>query len=148
MILSSKVSAAPAHLGWRLIALAYDVLPLLAIWFVASALILAFSGGTAVRPGSAAAWLELFALWAITGAYSVLSWRYGGQTLGMRPWRLRVVSDRGDAALLSCLVLRYLAATLSLLCLGIGFLWSLIDREQLALHDRASKTRLVRLERE
>jgi uncharacterized RDD family membrane protein YckC len=35
-----------------------------------------------------------------------------------------------------------------LLCLGLGFLWVLYDRDKLAWHDRLSGTRLVRLPKE
>ena len=35
-----RAPAAPAHLAWRLFALAYDLLPLLALWFAATMLAL------------------------------------------------------------------------------------------------------------
>ena len=45
------------------------------------------------------------------------------------------------------LALRYAVATLSLAAGGLGFLWSLIDRERRTWHDLASGTVLVRLDR-
>ena len=71
-------------------------------------------------------------------------WRRGGQTLGMRPWRLRVVSVQGDAASTRALVRRYAVGTLSLLLAGAGFWWAWIDRDRLTWHDRASGTRMLR----
>jgi len=38
---------------------------------------------------------------------------------------------------------RYCAALLSLACLGLGFLWILVDKEKLAWHDHMSATRMV-----
>jgi uncharacterized RDD family membrane protein YckC len=40
---------------------------------------------------------------------------------------------------------RFLAAALSLGCLGLGFLWIMHDRERRAWHDRLSGTRLLLL---
>jgi uncharacterized RDD family membrane protein YckC len=62
----------------------------------------------------------------------------------MRPWRLRVVADDGGRASTRALWLRFAVATLSLAPGGLGFLWSLIDRERRTWHDIASRTRLVR----
>ena len=138
-------AARPAHLGWRLFALVYDFFPMLALWFATSGLMLLVRGGRPVAPDSVAAWLELALLWAVTGAYALLSWRRGGQTLGMRPWRLKVVAADGHPARTGALALRYAVATLSLAAGGLGFLWCLLDRDHRAWHDLASGTVLVRL---
>ncbi len=139
-------AAAPAHLGWRVLALVYDFFPVLALWFAASGAVLLARGGEPVVPGSAASWLEMAFLWLVTGAYAVLSWRRGGQTLGMRPWRLKVVGSDGRPVAARALALRYAVATVSLLAFGLGFLWSLADRERRTWHDRVAGTRMVRME--
>jgi uncharacterized RDD family membrane protein YckC len=137
--------AAPAALGFRLLALVYDLLPVLALWMLFGALVLALRGGERIMPWSVAFWLQNLALWGLTGGYAVLSWRRGGQTLGMRPWRLRVVDADGAAPSSTQLWRRYLWATLSLAVGGLGFLWSLVDAERRSWHDLASGTQLVRL---
>jgi uncharacterized RDD family membrane protein YckC len=76
----------------------------------------------------------------------VFSWRRAG-TLGMRPWRLRVVAPDGRPATSRALLLRYAVATLSLFAFGLGFLWSLVDRDRRTWHDLAAGTLLVRLAR-
>ena len=139
-------AAAPAHFGWRLLALVYDGLPIIALWIVASVVVLVIRGGNPVVPWSLAFWLQNLLLWLITGAYSIVSWQNGGQTMGMRPWRLRVVDEDGGAAQLPRLFQRFLWATPSLLLFGLGFLPSLFGSERRALHDRLSATRMVRLE--
>ena len=138
--------ARPAHLGWRLFALVYDFFPALALWIAASGLMLLVRGGVPVEPGSAASWLEFALLWAVTGGYALLSWHRGGQTLGMRPWRLKVLRADGRRAGLRALALRYAVATLSLAAAGLGFLWALVDHERRTWHDLASGTVLVRLD--
>ncbi len=136
--------------GWRLLALAYDFFPALALWMLLSA---AFTVGYTlaghaarqnIAPFSALQWLLWLACWLVTGAYAIASWRHGGRTLGMRPWRLRVVAADGGAAPLRALCIRYAMGTLSLLAAGLGFWWAWLDRDRLTWHDRASGTRLVR----
>ena len=138
------MSAEPAHLGWRLLAMLYDAMPLLALWMLCSLVLLLVRGGQPVVPGSPASWLSFAVLWSVTGLYATVSWQRGGQTLGMRPWRLRVVDEQGQTAGWSRLWLRYAWASLGTLLL-LGLLWSLVDRERRTWHDRLSGTRLVRM---
>ena len=139
-----------ALLGWRLLALAYDLFPALALWMLAAAAFTFgfYEAGHAAReniapfsPLQLALWLLC---WLLTGAYAVLSWHRGGQTLGMRPWRLRVVGVDGGNASWPALLKRYAVGTLSLLLLGAGFWWAWVDRDRLAWHDRFSGTRMLR----
>lgn len=146
---ASRANAQPAspHIGWRMLALLYDLFPALALWFVVGAISLQFHGGEPVRANTPAGWLELAALWSVTGAYATASWRRGGQTLGMRPWRLSVEARDGGAASWRALAIRYAIGTASLLPAGLGFWWAWIDRDRLTWHDRASGTRLVRVQK-
>lgn len=134
----------PATLvGWRLLALTYDFFPVLALWFVTAG-VFTLLHGDAVRGG----WLggvEFLALWAIAGLYATASWRRGGQTIGMRPWRMRVVdAGSGGNAGWRALWRRYAVGSASLLLAGAGFWWAWIDRDRLTWHDRASGTRMLR----
>lgn len=131
-----------AHIGWRLLALLYDLFPVAGLWFLVAAVFVLLHGDAVT--GGALGLLEFIVLWSVTGAYAVLSWRRGGQTLGMRPWRLRVVAADGARAPVRALLVRYAVGNLSLLAGGLGFWWAWIDRNGLAWHDRASGTRLVR----
>jgi uncharacterized RDD family membrane protein YckC len=136
--------AEPAALGWRVLALVYDALPLVPLLMLSSAAFLALSGGRTVERSPALAALEFVAYWAIVGAYFVLSWRRGGQTMGMRPWRLRLVAkDGGGVVSARALWLRYLAASLTP---GICLLWCLVDAQRRGLHDLTAGTVLVRLD--
>jgi uncharacterized RDD family membrane protein YckC len=139
-------TARPAHLGWRLLALLYDFFPALALWFATSLAVYLLRGKVPVRPDSLAAYAEFVVLWLLTGAYAVISWRRGGQTIGMRPWRLKVVTSNGRLASWRALCLRYVVATVSTLVFGLGLLWCLVDRERRGWHDLAAGTRFVRLE--
>lgn len=139
-----------ASIGWRLLALSYDLWPALALWMLAS---LAFTVGYTlaghparqnIAPLSALQFELWIVCWLLSGVYATVSWRRGGQTLGMRPWRLRVTSLDGGRPGWRALWLRYAVGTLSLLLGGLGFWWAWIDKARLTWHDRASGTRLVR----
>ena len=136
--------ARPSALGWRLLAMTYDSLPLVPVAMLVSAATLVLNGGKPVT-NPVAYGAMLLVLWLVAGAYFVLSWRRGGQTMGMRPWRLYVVDAAGARASTAAAWTRYAVATLSLACAGLGFAWSLVDRERRTWHDLASRTRLVRV---
>lgn len=141
-----RLAAEPAALGFRLMAMIYDLLPLGALWFATAALVLLARGGAPVTPGSPAAYLEFALMLAVGFGYFGLSWRRGGQTLGMRAWRLRLVQYDGESSPeWGELARRYLAAGVSLAAFGLGYLWSLIDPERRTWHDLASYTAVVRL---
>jgi uncharacterized RDD family membrane protein YckC len=66
-----------------------------------------------------------------------------GQTAGKRLFHLRVISSRGSAPgpFLGCV--RFVTLLLSLLPVGLGWLWCLFDREHRALHDHLSGTYVI-----
>jgi uncharacterized RDD family membrane protein YckC len=140
-----------ALIGWRLLGLLYDLWPALALWMLVGALFvlgytLAGHGASDnIAPFSATQIASWIACWLVTGAYAVLSWRRGGQTLGMRPWRLKVVAADGKAPSWRALCVRYAMATVSLSLGGLGFWWAWVDRDRLTWHDRVSGTRMLRL---
>lgn len=135
----------------RLLAMFYDLWPVLALWMLLSALFNLgyYLGGHSERDiletGSVLGLLLWVCCWLIAGAYAVGSWARGGQTLGMRPWRLRVIAAGGTPATRRQLIKRYVVGTLSMLMGGLGFWWAWFDRERLTWHDRVSGTRVVRV---
>lgn len=141
----------PPWIGRRLFGLVYDLVVAVALWFVVAVpfVLVDVALSSDVRhnigPFSLLQWLLWLSCWAVTGLYATASWRRGGQTLGMRPWRLRVVARAGAAPTRGALWRRYAVATLSLLAAGLGFWWAWIDRERLTWHDRAAGTRVVRV---
>lgn len=141
---SLPAAATPASLWLRLIAGVYDLLPLIGLWFVAGVLALAITGG-ALDPHRLEHKLLVQALvLALSAAYFVVSWTRGGQTIGMRAWRLRVVRADGSALGLWRALLRFFIALVSLAALGFGYWWILFDREKRAWHDIAATTLVVR----
>lgn len=132
----------PALIGWRLLALFYDFFAAFGLWFLVAALFVLVRRSAVT--GGALGLLEFAILWLVTASYAVASWRRGGQTLGMRPWRLRVVALDGGRSAVRQLLLRYVVGNISLLLAGAGFWWAWLDRDGLTWHDRASGTRMRR----
>lgn len=143
---SRLAPAQPAHLAWRLLALLYDVLPLLALWFAAAVLALLATAGQLDVHRLGHRLVVQTLLVVLTLAYFVVSWRRGGQTIGMRPWRLRVVRADGSALRLSDALLRFAVALVSAAVAGLGFWWALVDPQRRTWHDLAAGTLMVRLD--
>ena len=127
----------------RLGAMAYDVLLLLALLMMLSYPYVWLTGGD--KPGLLVKTLYQLYLLAICCFFYAGFWTHGGQTLGMRAWRLKVVRNGGGTVGWALAMKRFGTAWISLLCLGLGFLWILFERDKLAWHDRLSGTRLVML---
>lgn len=72
-------------------------------------------------------------------------WVHGGQTLGLRAWRLQLTNTQGGSVSWKQAALRFCTALLSWLPVGLGYWWTLIDRDGCAWHDRLSATRLRHL---
>ncbi len=74
-------------------------------------------------------------------------WRLRGQTLGMQAWRLKLTDQEGGTPSIWQCFVRMIGATLSAACLGLGYLWVVVDSEGLSWHDRLSGTRLSMVEK-
>lgn len=142
----------PAPLWRRLAALGYDSLLLGAVMFVSVGLLVwlyQFTGlpmaelnGVAKPPAWFSEWvIRTVLLLIIIGFYGYF-WRHGGQSLGMRAWRIR--TQRQDQkqltwtqALIRCAV--------GLGTFGAGFLLVPLTHKRQALQDMASNTHTVLL---
>jgi len=127
-------------IGRRMLCILYESVLLTAVVFSATVAILALFhalGGKVPRTA-----LQLYVI-VVVGFYFVPQWR-AGQTLAMKTWRIRVEERDGGRLTYRAALLRYAFAWASLLVLGIGFLWALVDRDRQFLHDRLAGTRLVR----
>lgn len=142
-------SSNPASLWLRAAAVLYDLFPLIALWMVtAGATLLVVRGDIDVaHPPLAYAIALRGALLAVSAAYFVVSWGRGGQTIGMRAWRLRVVGADGQRLPWSRALLRFAVALVSLAVFGFGFIWCLFDRQRRGWHDIAAHSCVVRLQR-
>ncbi len=143
----------------RLGAIIYDLLLAVAVYMVAGAI--GFGIFTALTASGlmqmngyehisdlingVALYKGLYQLWiaVCVGLFYVLFWSYGGQTLGMRAWRLKVQHPNGQT-------LSMITATARLVwsLLGIGNLWILLNSDKLALQDMMTRSEVVVLSKE
>ncbi|MGD8497475.1 MAG: RDD family protein [Chromatiales bacterium] len=128
-------------LARRLAAMIYDTLLLAAVVFIAAAPTAALD----IEPGSLGSYLLLLYVLLVAFLFLGWFWTHGGQTLGMKTWRLRLERMDGTSIDWYDAGLRFATAMLSWAALGLGFVWSVFHPERLAWHDIASRTRLVRV---
>lgn len=140
----------------RLFAWIYDVLVVIAILMVAAGLELAVVHVLAanhwlVLPVNgdeasfvAGKWWHSAYFLLIAVLFTAYFWVKGGQTLGMRAWRLQVLRLDGGPLSFGQAVLRSLASLA-----GLSSLWVIVNRtEKLALHDYLAKTQVITLSKE
>ena len=135
----------PAGLLRRLGAMVYDGLLVLALLMVVTALLLPLTGGEAIAPERVPVLRHAYrlVLLAVVVGFNGLFWTRSGQTLGMVSWRLRVEREDGRRLGWSDVLRRLAWAAVSLLPLGLGYLWVLFDAQSRTWHDRLSRTRVV-----
>lgn len=130
----------------RLGAMLYDSVLLLGVLMLANAIITIPYGVIVGSPlhthGFPLLMMRLY-LFAVIAIFFVYFWTRGGQTLGMRAWRIRVITAEGAALGTMNAIKRFGWAVPSVLALGAGLWMSLFSRDSLALHDSKSGTRLV-----
>ncbi|HEY8586210.1 MAG TPA: RDD family protein [Rhodanobacter sp.] len=167
MSVNLTTADAPCPLWRRLLALVYDLLIVVALVMVVGLLCQLATGGNLIRTGATTAiplWYQLLQ-GAVVATYFIGSWRRGGQTVGMRPWRIRLVRTDGGSPTVRQALIRVLVASAPLLLLALvplaGLritLWivlaawvvwfgvGLFDPRRRALHDLVAGTEIRRLD--
>ncbi|RVU86185.1 RDD family protein [Leucothrix sargassi] len=74
-------------------------------------------------------------------------WTHGGQTLGMRAWKLKLVQNNGAPVTWTQAFFRFCYALISWIPGGAGYLWMLIDKDKRTWHDKASRTHIINIKK-
>lgn len=117
----------------------YDALLVVALLMVAAAVVVVPAGATV---DSGTLWFQGYLL-LVWWFYFALCWRLGGQTLGMKAWRIHLVTLHGGPPGWSDTAIRFIAAFVSAAAFGLGYLWSLFEPQCRTWHDRLAGSRLV-----
>jgi uncharacterized RDD family membrane protein YckC len=131
----------------RLSAIFYDCWLIVGLWFLGGTADFAIQSALGVADTPYRLPLQLYLVLS-TFVFFGWFWTHGGQTLGMRAWRLKLLDDSGNPVTWRRSALRFAAACLSAGALGLGYLWVLFDRDRRSWHGRISGTQLVLTERE
>ncbi|MBL6917698.1 MAG: RDD family protein [Gammaproteobacteria bacterium] len=130
-----------AGFGRRLGAIFYDLIVLLGIIYIAWIpwlLVDAF-----VEDMTSLNFLKSAYLLGVIFLYLGGFWVTGGQTVGMKAWRLRIICQNGQPLNWQKALTRYLSACLSVASFGLGFIWATVDRKKQSWHDKLSGTHLI-----
>lgn len=142
------IRASSAGFGRRFAALIYDGLLLVALLMPYSLIVVLVHGGAVTEASGPLRWWAFRGgALAIMAGYYVLNWTRSGQTLGMRAWRLRVLTEAGRSLQVGRAVARFFWGIAAWAPFGLGVLWLYADPQNLALQDRLSRTRVVVLSR-
>ena len=131
-----NISSTLSLLLRRIGAFLYDCLLLIALFFIITAIAIAFNDGQAIEHPLLNVFLFVCAFVFFDGF-----WRHGGQTLGMRAWRLRVEGLDSEKLTFKQSVLRFLSGSL---LFGFTYFYALFSPTKQTLHDKLSKTKIVR----
>ena len=136
----------------RLAALLYDAFLIAAIWMLLGFLLQLLvgpdtsslvDGQVQTDPQLA---LILFSLMVFSSSgFYIWFWCQSGQTLGMLAWRIKVQDYDGKLISIQQALLRFLLAWPAFIFFGAGYLWLLFDRNNHAIHDKLSRTKVVLL---
>lgn len=134
-----------AGLFRRLFAIFYDCFLLIAILFIVSAIATALNQGKAVEPSDALYPVFVIIIFSLSYLYFAWFWIHGGQSLGMKTWRIQLQSSNNKAISWKTAAIRFITAIFSWGFFGAGFLWALLDKKNRCWHDITSKTVLIDL---
>jgi len=131
----------PCGFPRHLLIMIYDSLVVLSVLMLATllAILAGFGGKTALKD-------PLSTLYLLTAWYAYLAWCWhsGGMTVGMRAWRVKIEDIKGERPGWRKTAIRFVVSLVSAAPFGLGYIWSLFDRDKRTWHDILSGTRLVR----
>jgi uncharacterized RDD family membrane protein YckC len=113
----------------RFLAIFYDSFLLIAVLFLAMALLLLISGGYQFQAGNPLITAYIF---LVSFVFFGWFWTHGGQTLGMRAWKLRIQQATGEPITWRQALIRFITALPAWLVLFIGI--ALVASIQLHTH--------------
>ncbi|WP_292357439.1 RDD family protein [Methylophaga sp. UBA1490] len=126
---------------FRLLAvMMYDSMLLVSVLLVAAAVAVALNGGEAIGANN-----PFFFVYLLGVAFIFYGWfwTHGGQTLGMRAWRVYLISGQNTGINWQQAFLRFMVGLFSWLPLGLGYWWLWLSPDKLSWHDIASGSYLV-----
>lgn len=123
----------------HLVIIIYDSLLLASVLLLAALIAVLLNGGEAISQGNP---FFLIYLFAVSLLFCGWFWTHGGQTLGMRSWKVHLISITGGEISWQQAFIRFAIALLSWLPLGLGFWWQYLGKNKRSWYDTLSGTHL------
>jgi uncharacterized RDD family membrane protein YckC len=123
----------------------YDIFPLLGIFILTSLIVAIIRKGNIV--GQHTLWFDIL-IFSELMFYFVYSWKIGGQTLGMRAWKIKI-TPRNELTDLSWTqaLLRFITGIASTLLCGLGLFWKLASKNNQSWMDLASNSKTINVDK-
>ena len=121
----------------------YDSLLMLGVWFLVGSLALGikfvFTGEVSSLHPVTGMSLVILSTWL----YFAMFWIYGGKTLGMSSWKLRIVSQDGNRITIIQTIIRFISNIFTISLAGIPLFLRRINKDNSSLSDLLSKTSIT-----
>ena len=121
----------------------YDSLLMLGVWFLVGSIALGvkfvLTGEVSSLNPIAGMSLVILSTWL----YFAMFWIYGGKTLGMSSWKLRIVSQDGNQITIIQTIIRFLSNIFTISLAGIPLFLRRISKNDRSLSDLLSKTSII-----
>ncbi len=123
-------------------AFVYDIFPVVGILIVTSGLTLILRTGNEVQAHTH--WFQALILCEIS-LYYIYFWKVGGQTIGMKAWKIQIVPNDKRKEQLSWkqASLRFIVGVLSTAFLGLGLFWKYFSKEGKSWMDLVSDSHTI-----
>jgi uncharacterized RDD family membrane protein YckC len=122
----------------HLAVIAYDLFLLVAVLLVAALIVVIVNDGEAISDGNP---FFLAYLLLVSFLFYGWFWTHGGQTIGMRSWKVRLVGTGDNITWTQCFK-RFITALISYPVFGVGLWWQYISNTRATWPDLSSGTRL------
>ena len=121
----------------------YDSLLMLGVWFLVGSLALGikfvFTGEVSSLHPVTGMSLVILSTWL----YFAIFWIYGGKTLGMSSWKLRIISQDGRQITVIQTIIRFMSNIFTISLAGIPLILRRISKNNRSLSDLLSKTLII-----
>ena len=121
----------------------YDSLLMLGVWFLVGSLALSIKFVFTGEVSSLNPFVGMSLVILSTWLYFALFWIYGGKTLGMSSWKLRIISQNGNQITLIQTIIRFLSNIITISLAGIPLFFRRINKNYRSLSDLLSKTSII-----
>lgn len=130
----------------HLAAFVYDVFPVIGLLIVTSGITLVLRAGDGVKAHTW--WFQAIILFEIA-CYYIYFWKVGGQTIGMKAWKIHIQPNNKNQSHLSWkqASLRFVVGILSTALLGTGLFWKIFSKDGKSWMDFASDSYTVKCEK-